>query len=566
MINVLIYWLYIILVICIAFIPGFAIANRIKNLSDIEQLAISFGFSFLIIILLTPLFAFKLDLVARIIFILIFVISLLYLKNQKFKLNSEVNFLTLILIISLVSKFFIQTLWEYPVMGGDWYGHTLIRPYRFDIGDWTPPRDRTPLFNLLIYAYHHLLGTSLYQFWISQIISVVANSVFIVPAYLIAKRVFGNNIARISVAFMIITPFLVENAIYTWPKNMAAYFTLLMIYFLFFSENENKKLHYTLAGVFSALGFLTHNYVMFYIIVSIIALIYVKKVHNQSPMVSLQRFLKSKYIYYFIAMVVVVIPYLLWMYSFYGTISTSKFIYYPFAVEGYDAALNGTTQELFNTFYNTPIQQIIGIRIINAVVTLTPAALPINPVATHFRTYNPIYYYSHDYPGALSTLMYILIVTWFFKYLLKKTKTSSVLVMFVVLPFIITLFMWGWREWGLVTQTLHPTVPILIMFGFNELCKLYNQKLRSVFLYLVFIGCLIEDMIYGVLINNFYQLGGGLDEVARGICRYIQSFQIYEFVSAHFLLSTNADFLFNLIISIGVIMITIHTYSHSSKT
>jgi hypothetical protein len=289
------------LVAGIAFIPGFAIAARIKQLDITEKLAVSFGFSFLIVVLLTPLFAVKLDIVARVAFVLIVIASLfLFLKQkQDLKLNHDFIFLTLILVISLVSKFFIQTLWEYPVIGGDWYGHTLIRPYMFNIGDWTPPQERTPFFNLLIYSYHHLLGTSLYQYWVSQIISVIVNSVFILPAYLIAKRVFGDNIAKVSAAFMIITPFLVQQAIYTWPKNMAMYFTLLIIYFLFFRGNSgNNELNYGFAGFFAALGFLTHNYIVFYIFTALIAFVYVKKLYDyKQPLTIPHELFKNKFIY-----------------------------------------------------------------------------------------------------------------------------------------------------------------------------------------------------------------------------------------------------------------------------
>jgi len=570
MLNVALYWIYIFLIVGIAFIPGFAIATCIRSLSNIERLATSFGFSFLIVILLVPLFAIKLDILARVVFIAILIASSLYLiqqlKKQEFKLGLDFKFLILILTISLVSKFFIQTLWEYPVMGGDWYGHTLMWPYRFAMGDWMPPRDRPPLFNLLIYPYHQLLGTSLYQYWVSQIISVVANSVFIIPAYLIAKNVFGDRVGKASAAFMLVCPFLVYQALYTWPKNLAMYFALLMVYFLFFSEGPGEKTKYSLAGFFGALGFLTHNYVMFYILASIIALIYIKKVHKQNPLISLQRFFKSKYIYYFIAMVIVVSPYFLWVYSFYGTISTSRFIYYPFAVEGYSTALNENTQELFKTFYSTPVQQIIVIRIMNALVTLTPAVLPINPIATNFRTYNPIYYYSHDYPGALSTLMYLLVVVWFVKYLFRKTKTDVVLVMLVVVPIILTVFMWGWCEWGLVPQTLHPTIPILIMLGLNGLYKTNTKETKPYLTHLIFLGCMIENVIYGSLINKFYYAGGGIISVEQGIRRFIPNFQVSDFVSAHFLLNTNLEFLFNFIISIGIIITVIYAYSRFSKT
>lgn len=566
MLSTLTYWWYILIILAIASTPGFAIATRIRSLNTLEQLAISFGISFLIIVLLTPLFAINLDTLARTLFVAIIIISIhqIYKFRHNLKIDPPLLFIAAILIISLVSKFFIQTLWEYPVMGGDWFGHTLICPHHFAAGDWTPPRDRTPLFNLLIYSYHRLLGTSLYQYWISQILSVIANSVFIVPAYLIARNVFNDRVAKVSTAFMIICPFLTYQTIYTWPKNLVMYFGLLMVYFLFFRERKSTG-NIIIAGTSGAIGFLTHNYIMFYILASVLALAYINRIHRQNPLISLRRFIKSKYIFYFITMLIVVSPYLAWTYSGYGTVSTSRFIYYPFAVGGYDAALNGSNQEeLFETFYNTPASQIIGTRIINAVVTLTPAALPINPVATNFRTYNPIYYYSHGYAGGLSTLMYLLVVIWFVRYLFRKTKTDSVLVILIAVPVVLYLVLYGWVDWGLLTGGLHPTIPILIMLGFNELYR-FELKLNNFYIYLLFAGCLVEDVIYAILVQRFYELGGGSADVAEGIIRYIPNFQISDFISAHFLLNTELEILYNFIISIAIIMMVIYCYSRFSK-
>lgn len=550
--NLITYWSYIIFVVLISFIPGFAIASRFKKLSVAEQLAVSCGFSFLILVLLVPFFAFKLDYLAQFIFIGIIIVSVWYLlkKKSKFKFEIDARFIVLVFIIGLVSKFFLQTLWEYPVMGGDWFGHAFQVPFGFDTGDWTPPRDRTQLFSLLIYSYHKLLGTSLYQYWISQIISVIVNSVYIFPAYLIAKKGFGDRVAKFSSLFMLVTPFLIFNTLYTWPKNAAMYGILMMIYFLFLSEHD-IKLRYPLAGFFAGLGFWFHNYAVFYIMIAVLMLIYKEKMYRK--LLSKDIFNNAKKLSYFLLVLLVVLsPYFAWVYSHYGTVSTSKFIYYPFAVKGYESALDGDKQELFNTFYSTPIKEIIMIRISNAIVTLTPAALPINPIAAGFPTYNPIFYYSHDYPGALSTLMYLLVVMWFIRYIIGKTKTDSVLVGFLALPLIINLILYGWREWGLVNQILHPTVPILIMLGINELNN-FSSKYKSILLYLVFAGALIEGSIYAIIIKNFYVVEGGIDGVTKSGTQFIPSFDISNFVSAHFLMQN--ELIENFVISLILIMI-----------
>jgi hypothetical protein len=558
-ISLLLYWEYISLILLITLAPGLAVALRIKGLNNLERMAASFGFSFIIAMILIPFFAFKSIFFGRLLFIIVILISLFYiLKNKsEIKFDQNTNLILLILSLSLISKFFLQTLWEYPVMGGDWFWHTFRIPYAFEMGDWAPPKERPPLFNLLIYSYHNLLGTSLYQYWVSQIISVVINSVYIIPAFLIAKKAFGHWVAKVSALFILVTPFLIFNTLYTWPKNAAMYGILMMIYFLFFSEYD-IKVRYPLAGFFAGLGFWFHNYAVFYIAIAVLLLIYKEKMYK--GLISRNIFNNFKKLSYFLLILLIVLaPYFIWVYSYYGTVSTSKFIYYPFAVKGYDSALSGNKQELFNTFYSTPLKEIIMIRISNAIVTLTPAALPINPVAISFPTYNSIFYYSHDYPGALSALMYLLVVLWFIRYLLGKTKTDKVIVSFLVLPLLINLVLYGWREWGLVNQILHPTVPLLIMLGINELNKV-SQRARTALLYLVFAGALIECSIYAVIIKKFYLLEGGINGVIKAGRTFIPGFDVTNFVSAHFLLSYPTDFFGNFIISLMLVFGSIYFF------
>lgn len=551
--DILTYWVYIIIVILISFIPGFAVASTNKTLNNIERLAISFGVSFFIIALIVPIFVFYSDFTGRFIFTVILFISTCIIIKSCFnlKFNSDLKFIIVVFLIGLISKFFLQTLWEYPVMGGDWFGHTFGVPIGFEAGNWTPPRDRTPLFSILIYSYHKLLGTSLYQYWVSQIISVVLNSAYIFPAYLIAKKAFGGWVSRVSALFMMVTPFLIFNTLYTWPKNAAMYGILMMIYFLFFCEHD-IKLRYPLAGFFGGLGFWFHNYAVFYIGIAVLLLIYKEKMYkgfiSKNDLCNLKRLS-----YLLFILLIVLVPYFTWVYSYYGTLSTSKFIYYPFAVKGYYSALLGNEQDIFNTFYSTPIKEIIMIRISNAIVTLTPVALPVNPLAASFPTYNPIYYYTHDYPGALSTLMYLAALIWFLKCVSGKRKTDNVLVSFLLFPLLITLILWGWNEWGLVSQTLHPTVPILIMLGINEVGNINKSSFKSLLIYFMFVGALVEGIIYSKLIADFYNIEGGLEAVSKTGFGFIPDFKIYEFISAYFLLDTD----FDKFVNIGLLLMTL---------
>lgn len=535
-----------------AFLPGFAIACAIKKLNIVEKLAVSFGFSFLLIVLFSPFFAAKLGLQAQILFFFIFVLAILYLKKSFWETTHDFNFLFFALAISLISKFALQTLWEYPIGGGDWILHTLITPNQFETGDWTPPRDRTPFYNLLIYSYHNLLGSSLYSFWVSQIINVVANNIFIIPAFLIAKKAFNERVARLSAAFMIFALLTIYGTMLTVTRPLATYFILLMIYFLFFTKNNKQNC--LLAGMFGGLSYLTHNSYLIFIATAIF-IIYYNKLYKKQ--INLHRFA-----YFIIPFFLVILPSLLWTYSFYGTPFTSRFLYYPFALNGYDTALSGTPDEIFKTFNSTPLSQIIWIRISNAVVTLTPITIPFNPLVYRFPSYDPSFYFMYSYPGVLSLLMYVLALVWFFKYMAKKVKTNAILVSFVILPFILILIIYGWKFWGIVEFPVY----ILVMFGINELYQISNIKIQKALTYSLFLAALLEEIIFGYFLAKSYQLQDGLNHISDVIKDFIPNFEISNFVSAYFFLNDPSDFYGNLIISILLILLASYVfYKHSDN-
>ena len=269
------------------------------------------------------------------------------------------------------------------------------------------------------------------------------------------------------------------------------------------------------------------------VITALFALIYYYKIEYKSQF--RKKLMKSIYLF-ILGIILPLIPYFCWVFISYGTIFTSHFMYYPFAVdpEDVDTILHGDPDMVVKKFFSTPISKILWVKVIDIVVTLTPATLPINPIATSFRTYFPVYYYSHDYPGALSTLMYILIVIWFIRYILRKSKTDKILFIFVAVPFILFLVVSGWLDWGMLTAGLHPTIPILIMLGFNELEKVTQDKLKYLLKIFVFVGAIIENTIFMWLLLAFYKLEGGITQVEEGIRRYIPNFNVSKFVSAHF--------------------------------
>lgn len=543
------YWTYALIITLLSIAPGMALALKLKGLTTLERLAASFGLSFLALLILIPFFALKFYLAGRFLFLVITLSSLFYLSKHRreIKLDRDTQFILLVLLLGIASKLFLQTLWDYPVLGGDWFLHAFEVPYRFETGDWTPHQDKTPLFHLLVYSYHHLLGTSLYDFWVSQIISLVINSAFILPAYLIAKKAFGDWVAKTSVLFILINSFLTVHTMYTSPKNAAMYGILAMIYFLFFSKQDTRS-RYSIAGIFAGIAFLFHNYAIFYIGIAVLLFMYREKMHRQAfrkAIAGLRQLFP-----FMLVLLVFILPYFIWVNLAYGTFVSSGTIYYPFAVNGYPDALFGNKEELFKTFYSTPPHVILFIRIINVMTTFTPATIPLNPYFIGYPGYHPLFYFALTYPGVLSLLMYLLTVLWFVRYSLGKERTDPAIAGFFLMTSAVIIVLYGWKDWGFVPGILHPMVPLLIMLGFNELHNL-GSRIRRALTYLIFISAAAEDAIYSKIILDFSHLEGGLQGLMKISTSIPPGFQAQNFVSAHFLFDTTGV-MANLLISLSL--------------
>lgn len=533
-----------------AFAPGFLVANRLHFLTLVEKFVISFGVGSFAIILLSPLTIWNPD-IARVLFFILIIISVFFIYKNRNDILSDraVIFLVMVLLLNFASKFFLQFIWEYPIPGGDWFNHGFIIPYNFSTGDWTPDRDRPPFFGLLIYAYHNLIGTSVYQYWVAQLVSTTANSILFLPAYLIGRRVFSERIARISTLFVLVTPYIVENSIYPWPKNLAAYFILLMVYFMFFSGAQSKR-NLIMAGIFGGLGFMVHNYTSVYVATALVIFLYQ---HYDRNFINYIHNLRKSYLFYFISVLIITaLPYLVWLYSYYGTIFISSFKYYPFA-KGYVSAATDPPDVIFQYFHSLSVQKLIWIRISNTLVTLLPLSIPFNPYVYSFPSYVPTVYYNQSYAGMLSFGLYLFVVLWLYRYVTKKSQTNKVLIILIVLPFLFHVFLWGWIDWGLHFMSF-PTNPFLIMLGFNELYKIKNYKFIRNF---VFLDGLVETIIYEKFQLDLYVKLGGKVELGKEFQELINGFQIDKLVSAHFVIASQTDMYQNLLITLLIVLLAL---------
>ncbi|MBI5115994.1 hypothetical protein HZA56_05930 [Candidatus Poribacteria bacterium] len=87
---------------------------------------------------------------------------------------------------------------------------------------------RTPLMNLDAAFFLSVFGDN---YWMYQIVSSILNSIYILPAFLLCRRVSGKKTTVMIVSLLFLSPSLVHNAWYPWPKLFAAYFALLAAYF-----------------------------------------------------------------------------------------------------------------------------------------------------------------------------------------------------------------------------------------------------------------------------------------------------------------------------------------------
>ncbi len=87
---------------------------------------------------------------------------------------------------------------------------------------------RTPLMNLNAAFFLSILGDN---YWTYQIVAAILNCTFILPAFLLCRHISGKRAATMICALLFVSPSIVHNTWYPWPKLFAAYFVLLAAYF-----------------------------------------------------------------------------------------------------------------------------------------------------------------------------------------------------------------------------------------------------------------------------------------------------------------------------------------------
>lgn len=415
-------------------------------------------------------------------------IPLLLISPFSLKLIKIIDHETKILLFLFIFQFFIgvflQTLIPYYPMGGDWFSHYQTSS-KISNGNMVFANGRPPVFNILGSMYLKIFSNN---FWVFQIASVFLSSLLVIPLYLIAKN-FNKNAAIITIIFVVLNSFVLQNTIYTWPKNLTTFFVLFFFYFIIKNQSFFSILPASLALYTSpiSLFFIPAGYVYGYL----------KKNKN---------LLKSLLI-----LILIFLPFALYSVLKTGSRYTDPFILYPIAVNGMEKLVADPISKTFTDFLSKPFYYIIGIRVINFIMTMFPvllmfklASLFINIPIIHIQkivdiTQVPIlYHFMHSMPGALSMLVYVFSMIGLYK-LFKSDKKMFLL---IILPLVFGVLYWGWIKAGLVNDLFAPLVPLLIMVAIPQM---KSKKMVYLSLGLMVLEGIIFAHVYHDYLSVFIQ-------------------------------------------------------------
>jgi 4-amino-4-deoxy-L-arabinose transferase-like glycosyltransferase len=469
-------------------IPGFFIASFLKKKKFLEVLSISFFFSYALLGifgLLLKLLGIGLNFPITLSFVA--AIALLFLvkfKNfKRLKIDKTTKLLILIFLLGYFAKVFLQIFIPFYPLGGDWF-ENYEKSLAFFSKDWKF-EIRPPLFNYLIAFLMSIFGKDL---WVAQIASAFLNSIFIFPFFLLAKKFFDEKIAILSTIFVSINPLLVENALYIWPKNFVGFFVLLFFYLLL----EKGKNWFFLGGI-AGLSLLTHQLSLFYLLTGLFVLYAFHKT---------KIFFTKGFFVMILTALVFLSPWVIYVMT--HKTSSHVFLYYPFAVEGYERVLNATFPDVWKTFSSKPLYYIFGVRIINLANTLFPVIpmlkiinlfIPLPTIYLHkvvnISSLPLAYHYFHSIPGNLSLFLSCFTFLGIIKiYKMKKCRT---LLLITLLPLILTDLFYGWIVPGLARQTLQPIIPLLILIGVWYVNSLRYRKWLFI---LILLLAIVETAIF----------------------------------------------------------------------
>lgn len=143
------------------------------------------------------------------------------------------------------------------------FGDMLVRGH-LDVpmvGDWLSS-DRPPLQVGLYLLFHSLLPHS--RELVYQGISTWAQALVLVPVAALLARLLDRRAQATALLVVCLSPMLLLNTLYVWPKLLAAAFSLIYYMVLFPKEGAPKR--WGVAGVAASLALLSHGGALFFLI------------------------------------------------------------------------------------------------------------------------------------------------------------------------------------------------------------------------------------------------------------------------------------------------------------
>lgn len=301
-----------------------------------------------------------------------------------------------------------------------------------------------------------------------QIIATILNSLLLIPAYYLIKKLFNSKTAYISLLFLASSHFFLYNSFYTWPKSLVAFFILFSWYLLL----ENKLRFTILAGIVSAAAYLTHDLAFLYIVASLFMLLYKKRFRDIVIVLGITVFSA--------------LPWLITSSVIFKKAST--FYLYPISVENIPQP--GREKEIMSKFFKTSIWELFMIRIRTLTYLLTPySILDIKPLALSNRLWGVGIY---SITGALGLGLIIPAIIG----LIKNIKRYPVFIL-IFTPIMLIAIIFGWSYPGSI-GAIHFAQPIIVILVGCGVWYLLGLKSKTWILVIFFINLIycLYIMIY----------------------------------------------------------------------
>ncbi len=309
-----------------------------------------------------------------------------------------------------------------------------------------------------------------------QIIAQVLNSIFILSAYYLIKKLFNTKTALITTVFLVTSHFFLYNSFFTWPKSFVAFFILFAWLLLL----EKRKSLTVIASVTSGAAYLSHDLALIYVGATILLLM------------STKRFKDS--LIFGLGTLVFVIP---WMFiSTFTYRKPSSFIYYPFSIHGLPQP--GTGAEIMREFFHTSPFKILLIRLDTFFYLMTPYQLLRPEGQTLLSRIWAMSLYT--IPGSVGLGLFFPAMFRLF----KSMKNKMTLIILIFAPIILTTLIIGWDN-SRAIASLHFAQAIVVLLTAVGVYQLTLAKNR---LWLIAVYCLsIAQLIFLIMYSyNFKTL------------------------------------------------------------